>query len=64
MGQLEPLADGCVLVGSTNNPAMYAQEWLATVPIAFRVDGGPELRAAVEEVATRFAAALRIPPPA
>jgi predicted DNA-binding transcriptional regulator YafY len=63
MGQLEPLVDGCVLVGSTNNPAMYAQEWLATVPIAFRVDGGPELRAAVENVAIRFAAALRTGPP-
>ncbi|WP_027945465.1 helix-turn-helix transcriptional regulator [Amycolatopsis taiwanensis] len=58
MGRLEPLGDGCVLVGSTNNPAMYAQEWLATVPLAFRVDGGDELRAAVAAVATRFAAAL------
>jgi hypothetical protein len=47
-----------VLVGSTSNPAMYAQEWLATVPFAFHVDGGPELRAAVAEVASRFAAAL------
>ncbi|GLY64990.1 helix-turn-helix transcriptional regulator [Amycolatopsis taiwanensis] len=58
MGRLEPLGDGCVLIGSTNNPAMYAQEWLATVPFAFRVDGGDELRAAVAAVATRFAAAL------
>jgi hypothetical protein len=47
-----------VLIGSTSNPPMYAQEWLATVPFAFRVDGGPELRAAVEKVAARFAAAL------
>jgi predicted DNA-binding transcriptional regulator YafY len=58
MGRLHPSEDGCVLVGSTSNPAMYAQEWLATVPFAFRVEGGDELRAAVAAVATRFAAAL------
>ena len=58
MGRLEPSGDGCVLVGSTSNPAMYAQEWLACVPFAFRVEGGPELRAAVAAVAARFAAAL------
>jgi predicted DNA-binding transcriptional regulator YafY len=58
MGRLEPLGDGCVLVGSTSNPAMYAQEWLATVPFAFRVEGGQELRAAIATVAARFAAAL------
>jgi predicted DNA-binding transcriptional regulator YafY len=58
MGRLEPSGAGCVLIGSTSNPPMYAQEWLATVPFAFRVDGGPELRAAVEKVAARFAAAL------
>jgi hypothetical protein len=37
---------------------MYAQEWLATIPFDFRVEGGPELQAAVKKVATRFAAAL------
>lgn len=58
MGRLEPSGDGCVLVGSTSNPAMYAQEWLAAVPFAFRVQGGDELRAAVAAVAKRFAAAL------
>ncbi len=58
MGRLEPSEGGCVLVGSTSNPAMYAQEWLASVPFAFRVEGGPELRAAVATVATRFSAAL------
>jgi len=47
-----------VLVGSTSNPAMYAQEWLPSVPFAFRVDGGQELRAAVATLASRFAAAL------
>ncbi|MFJ6671480.1 helix-turn-helix transcriptional regulator [Actinosynnema sp. NPDC091369] len=61
MGRLEPLGAGCVLVGSTGNPAMYAQEWLATVPFSFRVDGGPELRAAVAAVAARFAAAVAQP---
>ena len=64
MGRLEPAgAAGCVLVGSTSNPAMYAQEWLATVPFPFRVEGGPELRAATATVAARFAAALADPPP-
>jgi predicted DNA-binding transcriptional regulator YafY len=58
MGRLEPSGDGCVLVGSTSNPAMYAQEWLANVPFAFRVDGGQELRAAVASLALRFAAAV------
>ncbi len=62
MGRLEPAGDGCVLIGSTSNPAMYAQEWLAGVPFAFRVEGGEELRAAVAAVATRFAAAVREPP--
>lgn len=58
MGRLEPSEDGCVLVGSTSNPAMYAQEWLASVPFAFRVDGGQELRAAVATLASRLACAL------
>ncbi len=58
MGQLEPAGAGCALVGTTSNPAMYAQEWLPTVPFAFRVEGGPELRAAVAALASRFAAAL------
>jgi predicted DNA-binding transcriptional regulator YafY len=58
MGRLEASGDGCVLVGSTSNPAMYAQEWLARLPFGFRVEGGPELRAAVATVAARFTAAL------
>ncbi len=62
MGRLEPHADGCVLVGSTNNPAMYAQEWLAAVPFDFRVDAGEELRAAVSALASRCAAAVADPP--
>jgi predicted DNA-binding transcriptional regulator YafY len=62
MGRLEPLGDGCVLIGSTNNPAMYAQEWLPTMPFGFRVEGGPELRAAVAAVAARLTAATADPP--
>lgn len=58
MGRLETHASGCVLVGSTNNPAMYAQEWLAAIPFAFRVECGDELRAAVAALASRCAAAV------
>jgi predicted DNA-binding transcriptional regulator YafY len=58
MGQLQPREGGCVLVGSTGNPAMYAQEWLTTVPFDFHVEGGDELRAAVAAVAARFTAAV------
>lgn len=58
MGRLEPDGDRCVLVGSTRNPSMYAQEWLATVPFDFSVEEGAELRAAVATVAARFSRAL------
>ncbi|GAB3974248.1 WYL domain-containing protein [Plantactinospora veratri] len=58
MGRLEPAGAGCALVGSTSNPAMYAEEWLPSVPFAFRVEGGPELRAAVAAVAARLGAAV------
>ena len=60
MGRLEPAADGagCVLVGTTGNPAMYAGEWLAAVPLPFRVEGGPELRAAVAALTGRLTDAL------
>jgi predicted DNA-binding transcriptional regulator YafY len=60
MGRLDAHPDGCVLVGSTSNPEMYAQEWLATVPIAFRVEAGEELRAAVAALAARCAAAVAV----
>ena len=64
MGRLERTGDGerCVLIGTTSNPAMYAREWLATIPITFHVEGGPELRAAVAAVAERLTAALGAPP--
>jgi predicted DNA-binding transcriptional regulator YafY len=60
MGRLEPTGDGqrCVLTGTTSNPAMYAGEWLAAIPIPFHVEGGPELRAAVATVAARLTAAV------
>jgi predicted DNA-binding transcriptional regulator YafY len=69
MGRLEPSGDGCVLIGSTRNPTMYACEWLAAVPVAFHVEGGPELLATVASLAARFTAAagryaaLRVPVP-
>jgi hypothetical protein len=50
-----------MLTGTTSNPAMYAGEWLAAIPIPFRVEGGPELRAAVAAVATRLTSALAAP---
>ncbi|MGR6917206.1 helix-turn-helix transcriptional regulator [[Actinomadura] parvosata] len=62
MGRLEPSGDGCVLAGSTSNPAMYAQEWLANIPFPFRVEGGPELRAALAKLTARLSAALSGPP--
>jgi predicted DNA-binding transcriptional regulator YafY len=62
MGRLEPHVSGCVLVGSTSNPAMYAQEWLAAVPFDFCVEGGDELRAAVAALASRCAAAVSASP--
>jgi len=60
MGRLEGIGDGrrCVLTGTTSNPAMYAGEWLAPIPIPFHVEGGPELRDAVAAVAARLAGAL------
>ena len=56
MGQLEPSAHGsrCVLRGTTNNPTMYAGEWLAAIPHPFTVHGGSELRGAVSVLANRF----------
>ena len=63
MGRLNPTGHGerCVLTGTTSNPAMYAGEWLAAIPIPFHVAGGPELRAAVAAVAARLTAALDAP---
>jgi predicted DNA-binding transcriptional regulator YafY len=64
MGRLERAGDGerCILIGTTSNPAMYAGEWLAAIPIRFHVEGGPELRAAVAALAERLTAALGTAP--
>jgi len=64
MGRLIRSDDGarCVLSGTTSNPAMYAGEWLAAIPIPFHVQGGPELRAAVAAITARLTAALGAPP--
>ena len=62
MGRLESIDDGCVLVGTTRNPTMYAQEWLANVPFPFRVEAGDELRAAVSTLAARLTNAVSAPP--
>jgi hypothetical protein len=39
-------------------PGDVRQEWLTTVPFAFHVAGGQELRAAVATLASRLTAAL------
>jgi predicted DNA-binding transcriptional regulator YafY len=57
MGRLEADGGRCVLVGSTRNPEMYVQEWLAAIPVAFHVEGGDELRAALAVLAGRLSAA-------
>ena len=63
MGQLEPSSDGarCILRGTTNNPTMYAAEWLAAIPHPFHVLDGPELRAAVAMVGKRMLEAVNNP---
>lgn len=61
MGRLEPWRSGCALRGTTRNPVMYAQEWLARLPFAFRVEGGQELSAAVAALAARLTAAVAEP---
>lgn len=58
MGALTRHTDGCVLVGSTSNPTMYAREWLARIPLPFRVEGGAELVATTRTVAAQLAAAV------
>lgn len=58
MGTLTALDDGCLLVGSTSNPAMYVQERLAVLPFSFRIEDSPELLAEVSALAQRFNQAL------
>lgn len=59
MGRLDEHPSGCVLVGRTNNPAMYAHEWLAAIPLPFCIEAGDELRAAMTALAEKCAATLR-----
>nr|WP_218847274.1 WYL domain-containing protein [Psychromicrobium silvestre] len=59
MGKLEVLGEGCVLIGSTSNPAMYVQEWLAAVPYAFYIDGCPELIEELAKLSSRLSSALK-----
>ncbi len=63
MGRLEATEDGarCVLTGTTDNPAMYAGEWLAGIPYPFRIIGGSELRDAVSAVGHRMLDSLTRP---
>ncbi|WP_369076774.1 helix-turn-helix transcriptional regulator [Paractinoplanes rishiriensis] len=60
LGRLEPAVAGCRLIGTTSNPWWYAEQ-LATVPAAFRVVGGPEVRHAVRELGHRLLAAADEP---
>jgi predicted DNA-binding transcriptional regulator YafY len=54
LGEVRSTADGRTrLTGSTRNLAWYASE-LAEFPAGFDVEGGPELRAAVRELADRL----------
>ncbi|CAN7233977.1 helix-turn-helix transcriptional regulator [Knoellia sp. LjRoot47] len=57
MGRVEPVTDDtCRLVGSTSNPRSYAAD-LASLPGAFRVERGDEVRAAVQALGERFVSA-------
>lgn len=57
LGRLEPLdASTTRLVGSTSNPAWYAEQ-LATIPAAYRIVGSPEVREAARVLGRRLLAA-------
>lgn len=58
MGTLAEDGDECVLTGSTSDPTMYASEWLAPIPLPYRVEGGPELREAMAALTARLTASL------
>jgi len=63
MGRLEPIDGGtrCELNGSTDNPTMYANEWLAAIPHPFHVADGAELRQAVTDLGYRMLTAAKRP---
>ncbi|KGN40720.1 ArsR family transcriptional regulator [Knoellia aerolata DSM 18566] len=58
MGRLGRHTVGCVLEGSTSNPAMYVREWLARVPVPFRIEGGDALLAEARTVSAQLTAAV------
>jgi len=59
IGRLEPIdAARCRLLGSTSDPAWYA-EVVATIPAPFRVVSGPELREAVRALGERLIGAAK-----
>ncbi len=59
MGRLAPLdGDRCLLTGTTSNPVMYAGEWLAGIPLPFRVEGGAELTEAMSTLVQRLGASV------
>jgi predicted DNA-binding transcriptional regulator YafY len=61
LGRLESLDAGTSrLVGSTSNPAWYAEQ-LATVPAPYRIVSGPELREAARAIGQRLLAAAEPP---
>jgi predicted DNA-binding transcriptional regulator YafY len=57
LGRLEPVdAQTCRLVGSTGNPAWYAEQ-LAAIPASYRIESCPELRQAARVIGQRLLAA-------
>ena len=57
IGRVEALGtDRARIVGTTSNPSWYAEQ-LARLPVPFHVEGGPELREAVQRLAERLASA-------
>jgi len=54
LGRLEPVDDQTTrLVGSTSNPAWYAQQ-LAACPVSYRIVSGPEVRESARVLGTRL----------
>lgn len=60
LGQLEPLdAETSRLVGSTSNPAWYAEQ-LAVIPVPYRIVRCPELQQAARVLGQRLLAAVHV----
>ena len=59
LGTAEPRDDGTTrVVGSTSNPAWYAQQ-LAGIPVPYRIVGSAEIREAARLLGERLLAASR-----